>query len=118
MHLIIGVWGGDNRIYASYKFFLYTLLGSVLMLIAMFWMVDTAGSNRHPNADAYDFDPDEQGAMMSRQCGRELRAGADLGPVVARAQGFQMRTFEAADCGFCNFGRRSFEAWRIRFHSF
>ena len=34
MYLIIGVWGGDNRIYASYKFFLYTLLGSVLMLIS------------------------------------------------------------------------------------
>ena len=35
MYLIIGVWGGDNRIYASYKFFLYTLLGSVLMLLAI-----------------------------------------------------------------------------------
>ena len=35
MFLIIGIWGGKNRIYASYKFFLYTLLGSVLMLIAM-----------------------------------------------------------------------------------
>ncbi len=35
MYLIIGVWGGANRIYASFKFFLYTLLGSVLMLIAM-----------------------------------------------------------------------------------
>ena len=44
MYLIIGVWGGDNRIYASYKFFLYTLLGSVLMLVAMLWMVNFAGS--------------------------------------------------------------------------
>jgi len=35
MYLIIGIWGGAERIYASYKFFLYTLLGSVLMLIAM-----------------------------------------------------------------------------------
>jgi NADH-quinone oxidoreductase subunit M len=35
MFLIIGVWGGKNRIYASFKFFLYTLLGSVLMLIAL-----------------------------------------------------------------------------------
>ncbi|NOU02284.1 MAG: NADH-quinone oxidoreductase subunit M, partial [Novosphingobium sp.] len=33
MYLIIGIWGGADRIYASYKFFLYTLLGSVLMLI-------------------------------------------------------------------------------------
>ena len=35
MFLIIGIWGGSNRVYASFKFFLYTLLGSVLMLIAM-----------------------------------------------------------------------------------
>ena len=35
MFLIIGVWGGGNRIYAAFKFFLYTLLGSVLMLVAI-----------------------------------------------------------------------------------
>ena len=35
MYLIIGIWGGQNRIYASFKFFLYTLLGSVLMLLAI-----------------------------------------------------------------------------------
>ena len=55
MYLIIGVWGGDNRIYASYKFFLYTLLGSVLMLIAMFWMVATAGTSDIPTLMQYDF---------------------------------------------------------------
>ncbi|QIQ85995.1 NADH-quinone oxidoreductase subunit M [Erythrobacter sp.] len=55
MYLIIGVWGGDNRIYASYKFFLYTLLGSVLMLIAMFWMVAEAGTSDIPTLMAYDF---------------------------------------------------------------
>ena len=38
MFLIIGIWGGKNRIYASYKFFIYTLLGSVLMLAAIFWI--------------------------------------------------------------------------------
>jgi NADH-quinone oxidoreductase subunit M len=44
MYLIIGIWGGANeRIYASYKFFLYTLLGSVLMLIAMLWMMAQRG---------------------------------------------------------------------------
>ncbi len=44
MFLIIGVWGGTRRIYASFKFFLYTLLGSVLMLIAimaMYWQSGT-----------------------------------------------------------------------------
>jgi NADH-quinone oxidoreductase subunit M len=55
MYLIIGVWGGDNRIYASYKFFLYTLLGSVLMLIAMFWMVAEAGTSDIPTLMQYDF---------------------------------------------------------------
>src|SRR5215204_5190982 len=44
MYLIIGIWGGADRIYASYKFFLYTLLGSVLMLVAMLWMANEAGS--------------------------------------------------------------------------
>ncbi|MEM1131782.1 MAG: NADH-quinone oxidoreductase subunit M [Pseudomonadota bacterium] len=55
MYLIIGIWGGDNRIYASYKFFLYTLLGSVLMLIAMFWMVNEAGTTDIPTLLNYDF---------------------------------------------------------------
>ncbi|VVT16456.1 NADH-quinone oxidoreductase subunit M [Erythrobacter sp. EC-HK427] len=60
MYLIIGVWGGDNRIYASYKFFLYTLLGSVLMLIAMLWMVNTAGTTHVPFLMEYDFAPEAQ----------------------------------------------------------
>jgi NADH-quinone oxidoreductase subunit M len=55
MYLIIGIWGGDNRIYASYKFFLYTLLGSVLMLIAMLWMINTAGTADIPTLLNYDF---------------------------------------------------------------
>ncbi len=60
MYLIIGVWGGDNRIYASYKFFLYTLLGSVLMLIAMMWMVNEAGTSDIPALMQYDFAPGAQ----------------------------------------------------------
>ncbi len=61
MYLIIGVWGGDNRIYASYKFFLYTLLGSVLMLVAMFWMTATAGTSDIPTLMEYPF---PEGAQM------------------------------------------------------
>ncbi|ALR21704.1 NADH-quinone oxidoreductase subunit M [Sphingobium baderi] len=57
MYLIIGIWGGADRIYASYKFFLYTLLGSVLMLIAMMWMVHEAGTTEIPALMAYNFDP-------------------------------------------------------------
>ena len=60
MYLIIGVWGGGERIYASYKFFLYTLLGSVLMLIAMLWMVNDAGTTDIPTLLQYDFDPAAQ----------------------------------------------------------
>ncbi len=44
MFLIIGIWGGANRIYASFKFFLYTFLGSVLMLVAMVGMYADAGT--------------------------------------------------------------------------
>ena len=43
MFIIIGVWGGKNRVYAAYKFFLYTLLGSVLMLAAMLWLYYYSG---------------------------------------------------------------------------
>ena len=55
MYLIIGIWGGADRIYASYKFFLYTLLGSVLMLIAMLWMAHEAGTTDIPNLMEYNF---------------------------------------------------------------
>jgi NADH-quinone oxidoreductase subunit M len=43
MYLIIGVWGGPRRVYASMKFFLYTLLGSLLMLVAFIWLYFAAG---------------------------------------------------------------------------
>lgn len=55
MYLIIGIWGGAERIYASYKFFLYTLLGSVLMLIAMLWMAQEAGTTFIPTLMEYNF---------------------------------------------------------------
>ena len=60
MYLIIGIWGGANRIYASYKFFLYTLLGSVLMFIAMLYMAINAGTTSIPALMAYDFPPGVQ----------------------------------------------------------
>ena len=44
MFLIIGIWGGKERIYAAFKFFLYTFLGSVLMLVAMIYMFLQAGT--------------------------------------------------------------------------
>jgi len=44
MFLVIGIWGGANRIYATLKFFLYTFIGSVLMLVALIYMYNQAGS--------------------------------------------------------------------------
>ncbi len=44
MLLIIGIWGGDNRVYAAIKFFLYTFLGSVFMLISLIYMYNKGGS--------------------------------------------------------------------------
>ena len=48
MYLIIGIWGGDRRIYAAYKFFLYTLLGSVLFLLAILYIYQTSGTTDIP----------------------------------------------------------------------
>jgi NADH-quinone oxidoreductase subunit M len=45
MYLIIGVWGGPNKIYAAFKFFLYTLLGSLLMLIALVYLYFKSGGS-------------------------------------------------------------------------
>ena len=45
MFIIIGVWGGPNRVYAAVKFFLYTLFGSLLMLVAMLYLYDKSGGS-------------------------------------------------------------------------
>jgi NADH-quinone oxidoreductase subunit M len=55
MFLIIGVWGGQRRVYAAFKFFLYTLLGSVLMLLAMMAMYWEAGTTSIPELLAHPF---------------------------------------------------------------
>ncbi len=44
MYIIIGIWGGPNRIYAAFKFFLYTLAGSLLTLVALIWLYMKSGS--------------------------------------------------------------------------
>ncbi len=45
MYLIIGIWGGPRKIYAAFKFFLYTLMGSLLMLIALLYLYNEAGGS-------------------------------------------------------------------------
>jgi len=57
MFLIIGVWGGPNRIYSAFKFFLYTLLGSVLFLVAILVMYMQEGTTDIPQLMTAVFDP-------------------------------------------------------------
>ncbi|TAL55183.1 NADH-quinone oxidoreductase subunit M [Pandoraea sp.] len=44
MYIIIGIWGGPNRVYAAFKFFLYTLMGSLLMLVALIYLYNQSGT--------------------------------------------------------------------------
>ncbi len=60
MFIIIGVWGGQNRIYAAFKLFLYTLLGSVLMLVAMLAMYWEAGTFDVPTLMKFAFPAEMQ----------------------------------------------------------
>ena len=48
MYMIIGIWGGERRIYSAYKFFLYTFLGSVLMLVAIIFLYQEFGTTEIP----------------------------------------------------------------------
>jgi NADH-quinone oxidoreductase subunit M len=57
MFLIIGVWGGPRRVYAAFKFFLFTLVGSVLMLLAILTMYFTAGTADIPELMNFGFTP-------------------------------------------------------------
>src|SRR6202007_1800486 len=60
MFLIIGIWGGQRRVYAAFKFFLYTLLGSVLMLAAILFMIASAHTSSIPELMVHHFDPGVQ----------------------------------------------------------
>lgn len=60
MFLIIGIWGGKRRVYSAYKFFLYTLLGSVLMLVALLYMYFQAGTTDIPSLMDHGFPRDVQ----------------------------------------------------------
>ena len=60
MFLIIGIWGGKDKIYAAFKFFLYTLIGSLLMLVAVVYMYQVAGGSDFEILEKYSFDPNVQ----------------------------------------------------------
>src|SRR6185436_11299787 len=53
MYLIIGIWGGERRIYAAVKFFLFTMAGSLLMLIGILWMAWSF--KNHPDFGVWSF---------------------------------------------------------------
>ncbi len=57
MFLIIGIWGGKRRVYSAYKFFLYTLLGSVLMLVALLTLYVQTGTTSIPRLMELNIDP-------------------------------------------------------------
>ena len=73
MFLIIGIWGGARRVYATIKFFLYTFLGSVFMLVALVYMYSKAG--------VYDID------ALPRAAAVDDRAVLDLPRVLRRLRG-------------------------------
>ena len=60
MFLIIGIWGGSRRVYSAFKFFLYTLLGSVLMLIAIFYIYSKTGTTDINKITNFSFSHDVQ----------------------------------------------------------
>jgi NADH-quinone oxidoreductase subunit M len=60
MFILIGVWGGARRVYAAFKFFLYTLLGSILMLVAIVFMATSAGTTSIPALMEHPFAKDAQ----------------------------------------------------------
>lgn len=60
MYLIIGIWGGQRRVYAAFKFFLYTLLGSLLTLVAIIYLFSQSGSFEIPSWHRMPLDLDTQ----------------------------------------------------------
>ncbi|MGB7262744.1 MAG: NADH-quinone oxidoreductase subunit M [Albidovulum sp.] len=69
MFLIIGIWGGKERIYAAFKFFLYTFLGSVLMLVAMIAMYVDAGTTDIPTLLVHQFSSETLNVLGFRVIG-------------------------------------------------
>ena len=113
MFLIIGVWGGKRRVYAAFKFFLYTLLGSVLMLlaiIAIYWQI---GTTDLPTALEKLQLAVPVAVLAVARLLRLLRGqGADVaGPYLAAR-----RPRRGADGGLGDPGRRAAEDGRLRLH--
>ena len=112
MFLIIGIWGGKRRIYASFKFFLYTLLGSVLMLLAILAMYWNAGTTDIPTLLQHRFAVEPADLALARLL-RLLRGqDADVaGPHLAAG-----RACRGADRGLGDPRRHPPQDGRLRLH--
>ena len=104
MFLIIGVWGGPRRVYASFKFFLYTLLGSVLMLLAIMAMYWRRRHHRYPDAAASRASRVD---LQTWAVARLLRLVRGEDADVAGAHLAARRPCRGADRGLGDPGRRS-----------
>ena len=109
MFLIIGVWGGRRRVYAAFKFFLYTLLGSVLMLLAILAMYFVAGTTDIPTLM---HTPSR--AVADLAVARLLRLLRGEGPDVAGAYLAAGRARRGSDRRLGHPGRRAPEDGRLR----
>ena len=110
MFLIIGVWGGPRRIYAAFKFFLYTLLGSVLMLLAILAVYFQTGSTDIEVALTHAF----PGRAAEMAVARLLRLVRGQGADVAGAYLAARRACRGADRGLGDPRRRAAEDGRLR----
>lgn len=111
MFIIIGVWGGKDRVYASYKFFLYTLLGSVLTMLAIMAMYWQAGTTDMTELLKYGF-PAGMQTRLWLACFAAFSVKMPMWPVHTAAG----RPRSGADRRFRHSGWRDAEAWRLRFH--
>ena len=107
MFLIIGIWGGPRRVYASFKFFLYTLLGSVLMLLAIMAMYWEAGTTDIPALLAHTFPASMQTWLWIAFFASLRREDAD----VAGAHLAARRPCRGADRGLGDPRRASSSRW-------
>ena len=110
MFLIIGVWGGPRRVYASFKFFLYTLLGSVLMLLAIMAMYWQAGTTDIPALMKYRLPAGHADLAVARLLRLVRREDAD----VAGAHLAARRACRGADRGLGHPRRDPAEDGRLR----
>jgi hypothetical protein len=111
LYLVIGIWGGKNRVYAALKFFLYTLLGSLLMLVALLYLFHKSGSfgilDWHREPLAWDGAVADLLGILRKFCGE----GADVAGAYLAAG----RPRRSADRWFGRAGGHRPEARRIRF---